>query len=174
MRLSRVCALTVCLTFPLMSLRARADPERDSTITINFLSASEFGGGIGAGIEIGDRNTFVAGIGTGWGIGHATWSGWVLYLAPGAAIGFRHYLGNWYLGPTASVNESYFTIGRDPFGESTPQLALGGLIDGGYRWLWSGGSRWNTKLGLAGGVGWLAEGLFVPGVVLHVSVGFSL
>jgi len=172
MRLSRVCALTVCLTFPLMSLRARADPERGSTVTVNFLSASEFGGGIGAGIEIGDRNTFVAGIGTGWAFGHTDGIGWHGLLAPGAAIGFRHYLGNWYLGPTASVNQS-FPLGQD-LTKSTPQLGLIGLMDVGYRWLWSGGSRWNTKLGLAGGVGWQTEDGFAPAVVLHVSVGFSL
>jgi|WetSurMetagenome_2_1015567.scaffolds.fasta_scaffold535097_2 hypothetical protein len=138
--------------------------------TFNFLVSPEFGRGFGAGIEIGGANKLTLGAGTGLGLGYSSLEGFVAAFEPGVTVGYKRYLGRWYLGPSLGVNRTYRLIPANIEGYSS----VSALVDGGYRWQWKNKPSWNTRLGLGGGVqGWPGREL-TPTVGLTASIGFGL
>jgi len=154
--------LTLALALVAGSARAQT--------TVNLHAANEFGG-LGAGLEMGDRNALVMGAGVGVMIGYSSTVGWISSTAPGAGVGYRRYLGNWFLGPT---------IGGGYHIQGNPNVRPGdgwrgwGVLGLGYRWRWDR-SNWNTMLGGVAGVDW-AETQDGPGLALGLSfsIGFAL
>jgi len=139
--------------------------------TFNFLAASEFGRGLGAGFEVGSRDVFVAGVGSGFGIGYSSVQGVVGQLDPGVALGYRRYLGDWFVGPSVGFNvmHAVSTEERDRASE------LGSLLlDLGYRWRWSAPSKWQTRLGLSPGVAMAPDGAAHFSAALTLSFGVRL
>lgn len=137
--------------------------------TFNFLAAPEFGRGLGAGLEIGKEDRLVLGIGAGFGAGYSSIEGFVGYVEPGVAAGYRRYLGNWYLGPSLGVSyRSLSTRSRDE------RPSASALLDFGYRFGWENDPKWNTKLGLGGGAQWWPGHDPSPALGLTISIGFDL
>lgn len=162
----RYCALALLLAAGL----AKAEEPADAETTINFLAASEFAG-LGAGVEVGGKWRLVAGVGTGLAVNFdgEHWS-----VQPGAGLGFRRYIRNWYLGPTLGagyrINSDSEFIHHGEDGWRT-----WALLDLGYRWRWDDNPDWSTKLGIAPGVGWdLSEETIQPALGFTLSVGFNL
>jgi hypothetical protein len=161
MRIFPGTALAACLVCGPVS----AEPP-----TLNMIAASEFGNGLGAGLEFGETNALVLGLGSGhFGVG-ATGSGSLFgQFSPGVAIGFRRYLGSWFVGPTAVANYNLTSTG---LGQG---LRLSSLLDVGYRWTWKSNPDWNTKLGLGAGVELNPrDGSAGLAAALTISVGFRL
>lgn len=128
----------------LASAVASVSPARAET-RLNFLLGSEFGGGMGAGLELGDRDTFLVGAGPAVGGGYSSVEGWIGFIAPGVSAGYRHYLGGWFVGPTLACNYAATTRSVQPKGT----FYATGLLEAGYRWTWASG--WSVKLGLGTG-----------------------
>jgi hypothetical protein len=144
----------------------------ETKTSLNLLLATEFGRGIGAGVEVGERNALVLGIGTGFGIGHSTATGWFGKVDPGVGLGYRRYLGNWFLGPTGIIN--YRFLAGTPAIDEREGWGIAGLLDFGHRWIWKSDPNWNTKLGIGGGIDWrAADGSANPTFGLTVSIGFG-
>lgn len=140
--------------------------------TLNLLAATEFGGGLGAGLEMGGRNTLVLGLGTGFGVGHSSVTGWFGEMRPGLGVGYRRYLGDWFLGPTGTA--SYRLIAGTPAIGEKEGLAISGLLDFGHRWIWKDDPNRNTKLGFGGGIAWQIDGGISPVFSVTLSIGFGL
>jgi hypothetical protein len=117
--------------------------------------ASEHGGGLGVGVELGDGpTTFVAGVGAALGFGYSSVEGWIGAVAPGLGLGVRRYLGGWYLGPTVGANLPAWST-RDRAGKAgtgDDGWTAWGAIDVGHRWTVGTQRDWTIKLGLSGGV----------------------
>jgi hypothetical protein len=154
-----------------LALLLCAVPTRADT-TVNFLAASEFAG-VGAGLEVGGERTLVMGAGTGFAIGE-THQGGFWSLRPGAGLGFRQYIRNWYLGPT--VGTGYLVNSDDGFIVHPAQgWQAWALVDLGYRWRWDNAPNWNTKLGIAPGVNWRQpEDTVGFALAFTLSMGFNL
>jgi hypothetical protein len=139
--------------------------------TFNFLAASEFGRGLGAGVEIGGRNTFVSGVGSGFGAGYSKPEGFIGELDPGVAFGYRRYFGDWFLGPSVGFN----VVRIVHTSNLEPTATLGSLLlDLGYRFRWRKPSRWQTRLGLSPGISAAPQGRLSFAGALTISVGVGI
>jgi len=138
--------------------------------TLNLLAATEFGGGLGAGVELGGRHTVVLGLGTGFGVGHSSATGWFGDVRPGLGVGYRRYLGDWFLGPTVTANYR-FIASAPAVGEG---LVVSGLLDFGHRWMWKDNPNRNTKFGFGGGIARQIDGGISPVFAVTLSIGFGL
>ena len=139
--------------------------------TFNFLGASEFGRGLGAGFEIGGRDKFVSGIGSGFGAGYSKAAGFIGTLDPGVALGYRRYFGDWYEGPSLGFNvmRAVSTQEREHARE-TGSL----LLDLGYRFQWTKHPKWQTRLGLSPGIAASAHEVVRFAGALTVSFGVGI
>lgn len=163
---NRLVALLVVL-----SLGALAAPAQAGT-TLNLLAGTEFGRGVGAGLELGGTDTFVVGAGVALGAGYSSSDGFVSSLAPGMAVGYRHYVSGWFLGPSIGIN--YEAASTEGAVHHPSAWTTSALLDLGYRWEWKDSLGWNTRLGLGGGVAWGPSQALEPSIALTISVGLPL
>jgi hypothetical protein len=99
--------------------------------------ASEFGRGVGAGLELGTEDTVVLGAGAAFGIGYSSVSGWLGSLSPGIAAGVRHHIGGWFIGPSLGLN--YHALASAEMPVEADAFQASAMADLGYRW-WLGAS----------------------------------
>ena len=137
--------------------------------TFNFLASPEFGRGLGAGFEFGKVDCLTLGAGAQTSVGYLSGHGFEASLQPGLAVGYRRYLGNWYVGPSLGISGRPLTT-QDRDGHPSTSAVL----DAGYRWQWTGRPEWNTRVGLGGGARWWPDHDPSPFLALTVSLGFGL
>jgi hypothetical protein len=139
--------------------------------TFNFLGASEFGRGLGAGFEIGGRDKFVSGVGAGFGAGYSKAEGFVGYLDPGVALGYRRCFGDWYVGPSLGFNVTR-AVSTERHSHARESGSL--LLDVGYRVRWKKHPKWQTRLGLSPGIAASTQGAVRFAGALTISFGVRL
>ena len=137
--------------------------------SINTLSGSEFGRGIGVGVEAGGADVLVFGVGVAFNPGWSSIDGLEGSVSPGVAAGYRRYFGGWFVGPSVGINYNLLATTAAVVQEGT--FTASALLDGGRRWTVGAGDRWNARLGLGIGVsGWSAEDL---GPMVALTLGFG-
>ncbi|MBN1335332.1 MAG: hypothetical protein JXB39_05180 [Deltaproteobacteria bacterium] len=156
------------LSVLLLGLFGCAGPAHAET-TLNFLASPEFGRGLGIGFEFGKVDCLTLGAGAAASVGYLSGQGFEAFLQPGIAVGYRRYLGNWYIGPSLGIGSRPLTTldRRD-------HPSASAVLDAGYRWQWKRQPGWSTKVGLGGGVTWWPGHDFSPILPLTVSLGFGL
>ena len=123
----------------------------DGDTDINWGIASEFGRGIGLGVEreltlLGGGESVVAGLGFTGGFGNSSVTGATYTFMPGAAVGYRKYLAGFFLGPSIGANVTAASSSG-----ARGELSLSALFDLGYRFKLGRADRWNLRVGLGGG-----------------------
>lgn len=151
---------------PLCSTQAAAQTR------VNLLLGSEMARGLGASLEFGETDTLLLGTGAEVGLGYSSVEGWIGWLSPGIGAGYRHYFGNWFLGPTAGIQY------HRPFQVTYYRWSHSNIYvvgDFGYRWLWDHKPGWNTRLGFGLGADiWPGYWTASPTAALTASIGFDL
>jgi hypothetical protein len=177
--------MTFVAVAPVSATRARQTLRQLATVALfamcrhsahadtrfNFLAASEFGRGLGAGFEIGGRDKFVSGIGSTFGVGYSKAAGFIGDLSPGVAIGYRRYLGDWFLGPSLAFNITRAVSTRE-HDHADEEGSL--LLDLGYRWRWQTHGKWQTRLGLSPGIAASMQGPVRFAGALTISFGVGI
>jgi hypothetical protein len=150
-------AVRVSAVLCLAAGSAGAEPVEADATDINWGIASEFGRGLGLGIERRltlNGDSLVAGVGAVGTIGQSSVEGTIYNVAPGVAVGYRKYLGGFYLGPSVGFNVTAAAKTSALSGERDPgDLHLSAMLDVGYRWRLGASEAWNLRLGLSGGYG---------------------
>jgi hypothetical protein len=158
------CGVLVCALAGGLGRVAHADT------TLNVLAGTEFGRGLGAGLEFGGDHALVLGAGVAFRAGYSSISGYVGTVEPGIGIGYRRYFGPWFVGPSLGLNYTAVASSGALVEEDT--FSTSALLDIGHRW--RAGDH-DLKLGFGFGVRSDPAGdALEPSLGLTLSIGFRL